>query len=125
MDNTANDPELNGKFLGTITSDFIKVSDQLKEAAYQLKTRNLSEFPVFVMCRQDQPIGSLLFEKFAENLEWNYFMAMAEEFVQRGILSLEGYQSFTSTYKDPEEFCCLFVVDPEFTNFVFVPYPED
>ena len=125
MDNTANDPELNGKFLGTITSDFIKVADQLKEAAYQLKTRNLSEFPVFVMCRQVQPIGSLLFDKLEENLEWNYYFAMAEEFVQRGILSMEGYQSFTETYKNPDEFSCLFVVDPGFTNFVFVPYPED
>jgi len=125
MDITANDPELNGKFLGTITSDFIKVSDQLKEAAYQLKTRNLSEFPVFVLCKQPQPIGSLLFEKVAENLDWNYYFAMAEEFVQREILSMEGYESFTATYKNPDEFCCLFVVDPDFTNFVFVPYPED
>jgi len=125
MDTTANDPELNGKFLGTITSDFIKVSDQLKEAAYQLKTRNLSEFPVFVLCKTVQPVGSLLFEKILENLDWNYYFAMAEEFVQRGILSLEGYEAFTSTYKNPDEFCCLFVVDPEFTNFVFVPYPED
>ena len=29
------------------------------------------------------------------------------------------------TYKDADEFCCLFVLDKEFTNFVFVPYPED
>jgi hypothetical protein len=32
---------------------------------------------------------------------------------------------FIATYKDPEEFCCLFVVDKEFTSFVFIPYPED
>ena len=27
--------------------------------------------------------------------------------------------------KDPDEFCCLFVVDQQFTNFVFIPFPED
>ena len=125
MDLTANDPELNGKFLGSITSDFVKVADQLKEAAYQLKSRNISEFPVFVMSRGPQPIGELLFERFAENLEWNYHFAMVEEFVQRNIMDAEGYQAFVQNFKNIDEFCCLFVVDPEFTNFVFVPYPED
>ena len=28
-----NDPELNGKYLGTITSDFVKISDVLKDAS--------------------------------------------------------------------------------------------
>lgn len=125
MDLTANDPELNGKFLGTITSDFVKVADQLKEAAHQLKSRRISDFPVFVMCRQAQPIGELLFDRFVEGLAWNYFFSMGEEFVQRDILSLEGYQAFTANYKNIDEFCCLFVVDPDFSNFVFVPYPED
>lgn len=125
MDLTSNDPELNGKFLGTITADFVKVSDQLKEAAYQMKSRHISDFPVFVLCKEPQPIGQLLFDRWAENLDWNYFFSMAEEFVQRGILSEEGYQNFTNTFKDIDEFCCLFVVDESFTNFVFVPYPED
>lgn len=125
MENTANDPELNGKFLGTITSDFIKVADQLKEAAYQMKSRNISEFPVFILCRNEQPIGQMLYNRFADNLEWNYYFAMVEEFVQRNIMDMEGYQAFVQTFKNIDEFCCLFVVDPEFTNFVFVPYPED
>jgi len=125
MDLTANDPELNVKFLGTITSDFVKIADQLKEAAYQMKTRRISDYPVFVICKHVQPIGGLLYDKLSESLDWNYFIAMAEEFVAREILSTEGYEGFCSTYKDPDEFCCLFVVDPDFTNFVFIPYPED
>jgi hypothetical protein len=32
-----NDPELNGKYLGTISEDFIKVADTLKEASYQIR----------------------------------------------------------------------------------------
>jgi hypothetical protein len=125
MDLTANDPELNGKFLGTITADFIKISDQLKEASYQIRSRKISSYPVFVLCRQAQPIGGLLYERNAEQLDWNYYLAMAEEFVGRGIIEAEGFEQFTAAYKDPEEFCCLFVVDPDFTNFVFIPYPED
>lgn len=125
QDIIVNDPELNGKFLGTISGDFVKVCDQLKEAAYQMVSRNISKFPVFVLCRETQPIGILLHSREEEGLEWNYSFAMAEEFVLRGILSEEGYQNLSASFKDSEEFCCLFVVSPDFTNFVFLPYPED
>jgi hypothetical protein len=43
--------------------------------------------------------------------------------VQRELIK-EG-EDFKQAYKDPDEFCCLFVVDTAFTNFVFIPYPED
>ena len=125
QDIIANDPELNGKFLGPLSADFVKVCDQLKEAAYQMVSRNISKFPVFVLCRETQPIGILLHSREEEGLEWNYSFAMAEEFVHRGILSEDGYQNLSATFKDSEEFCCLFVVSPDFTNFVFLPYPED
>jgi hypothetical protein len=120
-----NDPELNGKFLGTITSDFVKVCDELKEAAYQMTSREISKYPVFILCREIQPIGSLLHRREEQNLDWNYSFAMGEEFLHRGILSEAGFENFAASFKDPNEFCCLFVVSPDFTNFVFLPYPED
>lgn len=51
-----NDPELNGKYLGTITKDFVKVADTLKEASYQVRSRKFSDFPIFPVCKSDQPI---------------------------------------------------------------------
>ena len=42
-----------------------------------------------------------------------------EEFTQRGLIADE--KIFKESFKDPDEFCCLFVVDEQFTNFVFVP----
>ena len=30
-----------------------------------------------------------------------------------------------TSFKDPDEFCCLFVIDGEFTRFVYIPYPID
>jgi hypothetical protein len=44
----ANDPELSGKYLGTITKDFAVVSDTLKEASYQIRKRDISKYPIFV-----------------------------------------------------------------------------
>jgi hypothetical protein len=118
-----NDPELNGKYLGTISRDFVKVADTLKEASYQVRTRGFSEFPIFPVCKEQQPIGQLLLDHKLAGTEWIYYITYLDEFVQRGLI--EDQENFKAAYKDPDEFCCLFVVDKEFTNFVFIPYPED
>lgn len=125
QDFSQNDPELNGKFLGTISADFVRVCDELKEAAYQLTSRSISKYPVFVLCRDQQPIGQLLLGRDELGLDWNYYFSIGEEFIQRGLLSEAGFENFASSFKNPDEFCCLFVVSPDFTNFVFLPYPED
>lgn len=118
-----NDPELNGKYLGTISKDFVKVADTLKEASYQIRKRGFSDYPVFPVSKTSQPIGQLLIDHRQLHTDWDYYVTYVDEFIQRGIL--EDDVDFRDAYKDPEEFCCLFVVDKEFTNFVFIPYPED
>ena len=118
-----NDPELNGKYLGTISRDFVKASDTLKEASYQIRKRGFSDYPIFPVCKVEQPIGQLLIDSAATQLEWNYYASYLDEFTQRDLIEHE--EEFKAAFKDPDEFCCLFVVDEEFTNFVFIPFPED
>ncbi|MBT1710926.1 hypothetical protein KK062_21970 [Fulvivirgaceae bacterium PWU5] len=117
-----NDPELNGKYLGTISQDFVKVADALKEASYQIRKAGF-DYPVFVLCKDVQPIGQLLFDQRQQSTAWNYFASFLDEFLQRGLVA--DREDFEKAYKDPDEFCCLFVVDEQFTNFLFIPYPED
>ena len=45
-----NDPELSGKYLGTISEDFVKVSDTLKEASYQIRKAGF-DHPIFPLCK--------------------------------------------------------------------------
>ena len=120
-----NDPELNGKYLGTITRDFAIVADTLKEASYQIRKREISKFPIFIFSKQLVPLGSLLLRADEAALEWHVFVSYLSNFVEQSVISEEKVADFQVAYKDPDEFCCLFVVDEEFTNFVFVPYPED
>ena len=119
-----NDPELSGKYLGTISEDFVKVADTLKEASYQIRKAGF-DFPIFPISREAIPIGQLLIPKEKHILEWNYYASFLDEFAQRELVGTERIEDFRKTYKDPDEFCCLFVVDKEFTNFVYIPYPED
>ncbi|MFC6225334.1 hypothetical protein ACFP2F_18950 [Hymenobacter artigasi] len=120
-----NDPELNGKYLGTITKDFVVVSDTLLEASSQIRKGDFSQYPIFVFAKQEVPLGGLLVNADDLNLEWHVFASYLELFVQQGIIDVDGVEAFRATYKDADEFCCLFVLDETFTNFVFVPYPED
>jgi len=120
-----NDPELSGKYLGTITSDFVKISDVLKEASYQIRSRGFSDFPIFPISKDMQPIGKIFIGKAEKDLDWNYFITYVDEFVQRTLIAEEALDDFKKAYKDPDEFCCLFVMDGAFTRFVYIPYPND
>jgi hypothetical protein len=119
-----NDPELSGKYLGTISEDFVRVADALKEASYQLRKEGF-DFPIFPICKEVQPIGQLLYDRATSHTGWNYYASFLDEFVQRGLVEKDKESSFTEVYKNPDEYCCLFVIDEQFTNFVFIPYPED
>jgi len=121
-----NDPELSGKYLGTITKDFAAIADTLKEASYQIRKRGFSEQPIFPIAKNDEmPMGQLLVDKEDAGTMWNYNASFLDEFVQREIVGKDKEAEFKSAYKDPDEFCCLFVIDGAFTKFIFIPYPED
>lgn len=120
-----NNPELNGKYLGTISKDFVVVADSLKEASYQVRKQGYSEFPIFPISKINLPLGQLLIDRKEINTDWNYYITYIDEFVQRGLIDEDKIDEFKSSYKNADEFCCLFVVDEEFTKFVHIPYPED
>lgn len=121
-----NDPELDGRFMGRISSDFIRVADQLREASYQIRSRGFSPYPIFPVSLQEIPLGKLLVaagELYGNS--WYYYATYVDEFVQRKLIDENRLEAFREAYKDPDEYCCLFVVDRDVTGFVFIPYPED
>jgi len=123
MSTIHNDVELDGKYLGKITADFAKVADNLREASQQVRHRGFSDYPIFPVSSEFQPIGQLLYEKGILGNTMHFYITYEDEFLQRQLI--EDQEGFRQAYKNPDEFCCLFIVDPEFMRFLFVPYPED
>lgn len=120
-----NDPTLNGKYLGTISADFVKVADHLKEASYLLRKQGNYAYPIFPISKVPLAIGALLIEKGTAGNQWHYYAAYLDALIQYGLIAEDKATAFQNAYKNPDEFCCLLVVDPEFTSFVYIPYPVE
>ena len=121
----ANSYDVNKELMGTISSDFVKVADQLKEASYQIRKRGFSDYPVFVASRRDVPLGQMLIAADELDNKWNYKASFADEFTQRELIGPESLALWKENYKAADEYCCLFVVHGDFAGFVYIPYPED
>ena len=121
----ANSPELNRKIMGLVSEDFVKVSDQLKEASYQIRKRGFSDNPIFILSYTEVDLGVLLIDvKEMANL-YSYRASYMQEFVDRKLIGEESVEAFQENYKNPDEYCCLFALIGDFSGFIYVPYPED
>ena len=121
----ANSPDVNRKVLGQISEDFIKVADNLKETSYQIRKRGFSDHPVFVVTKKTVDLGTLLFDYQELDNQYIYRASFLDEFIQRNLVGVESIELFKENYKNPDEYACLFVLQGDFTGFVFVPFPED
>lgn len=121
----ANSYDVNKELMGAISSDFVKVADQIKEASYQIRKRGFSDYPVFVASRRDVPVGQLLIGASELANQWNYKASFLDEFTQRALIGGESVELWKENYKNPDEYACLFVVHGDFAGFVYIPYPED
>ena len=121
----ANSYDVNRELMGLISSDFVKVADQLKEASYQIRKRGFSDHPIFVASRRDVPVGQLLIGATELTNQWNYKASFLDEFVQRALVGAESVELWKENYKNADEYACLFVVHGDFAGFVYIPYPED
>jgi hypothetical protein len=121
----ANSPEINQKLMGKVSSDFIKVSEHLKEASYQIIKRKFSENPIFILTENPIEIGATLFQQNDFKTSYEYRASFLEEFISRNMIGEESIEFFKENYKDPEEYCCLFVIDQAFAGFIYLPFPND
>jgi hypothetical protein len=121
----ANSPEIDKALMGKVSSDFVKVSDHLKEASYQIRKREFSECPIFVVSTQKIEIGAPLFQQGDLNSIYNYNASYLEEFVTRTMIGEESIELFKENYRNADEYCCLFVIDGGFAGFIFLPFPID
>ena len=122
MENKNNDLDFDK--IGLVTSDFIKVADQLKLACSKIVDKKFSKYPIIVMGSENLNLGTLFINK-DEILgnKWVYYASYLEILTERNII--KNKNEFMAKYKNIDEFCCLLVVFENNSKIIYIPYPED
>jgi hypothetical protein len=78
---------LDSKYLGTLSSDFVKVADRLKEASYLIRKQGGYDSPIFLISKVPIAVGALLIEKGEADNHWHYYAAYLEGLIQCGLIA--------------------------------------
>jgi hypothetical protein len=92
----------------------------LAQAADVILDENVSKYPIFIIHQQELSMGVSLIEA-GDTLKWSVNASTLEEFVTKELIFMEKAQDFISTYKNPEEHLCLFVLSELGAQFIFMP----
>ncbi|AMR30304.1 hypothetical protein A0256_02170 [Mucilaginibacter sp. PAMC 26640] len=108
--------------LVSLERDLKLFNESIREVAVEIMLEGLSLHPIFVAHQHEIKLGEVILDRNELNTEWSIHASTIEEFTERGIIKKELKERFLTTYKNPHDFMCLFVVVPEGANFVYYPY---
>lgn len=109
----------------SLRNDLRYYADYLHGMAREIVDSGTSKYPVFV-AHQEKTIGLGKPIMNHDQLEtnWSINVSLLEEFVKRGVVQMDRISAFKESWKDPEEYMCVFVLAGESSSFVFLPYAE-
>jgi hypothetical protein len=108
--------------LVSLDKDLKFFNESIREVAVEIMVEGLSNYPIFIAHQHELALGELILDRFDLNTEWSIHASTLEEFVEKGVIKEVLKERFINTYKNPNDFMCVFVVVPEGANFVYVPY---
>jgi len=122
-DTNSGKPEKESPLL-SLERDLKFFNESIREVAVEIMVEGLSRYPIFIAHQHELNLGELILDRNDLNTEWTVHASTLEEFVEKNVIKPVLKDRFISTYKDPSEFMCVFVVVPEGANFIYYPYPK-
>jgi len=107
--------------LQLLHDDFQVIGSFVREFSGHVIADEISEYPVYVAFQDHSPFGKPFLNSQEHKLNWNYNASVLEEFVRSGLIPKERVEDFTSTFADPLEKACVFLIAEAEASFVFVP----
>ncbi|MDN5283792.1 MAG: hypothetical protein JWR38_66 [Mucilaginibacter sp.] len=98
--------------------------DSIHEVSVEIMMEGLSSYPIFIAHQHQLKLGEVILDRNDLNSEWSIHASTLEEFTERGVIKPELKDRFINSYKNPNDFMCVFVVVPEGANFVYFPYTK-
>ncbi len=101
-------------------------ADYLKKVAMAVVSHKISQYPIFILHRQGSlPFGRSVINAEEQRSDWSINVSFLEEFAQLGLIHANKVNAFKQSYKNPEQFVCLFIIfgDAD-ASFAFLAYNE-
>jgi len=112
--------------LKTVNDDVELIGDYLKEVAQGIKENKISNYPIFVVHKEEYlPLGKMIINAEMTKTNWSFNASFAEDLVSKEVLQADRFDDFQKVYKTKENHACLFVVSKTLQKFIFSPYPEE
>ncbi len=108
--------------LVSLKKDLEFYKDNLREVAIEIMVEGLSAYPIFVAHQHQVALGEMILDHTELGTSWTIQVSTLEEFVDKGIIQNAKKDTFLQSYKNADDFMCVFVVVPEGANFVYYPY---
>ena len=108
----------------SLKKDLKLFAGSIREVSAEIMVEGLSRYPIFIAHQHEVKLGEPILDRNELNTDWSIHASTLEEFVERGIIKKELEARFIKSYKNPNDFMCVFVVVPEGANFVYYPYTE-
>ncbi len=115
----------NTDVLRLLRRDFRRVSDTLAHVASLALGDGVTQFPVFVACRQPIALGVLVIDAAQMGLTFSFRISMYEELVKKGLLEAENEKAFKVTFGDPFHKASVLLVEEGHAQFIFIPYSPE
>ena len=111
--------------LVSLEKDLKFYSESLHEVSVEIMVEGLSLYPIFIAHQHEVKLGEMILDRHDLNTEWTIQASTLEEFIEKKIIKAELKERFITSYKNPHDFMCVFVIVPEGANFVYFPYQKD
>lgn len=108
--------------LKSLKNDLDFYKESIQEVAAEMMAEGYTLFPIFVAHQHSMTIGEIVLDKDELDTQWSVHASSLEEFIEKGLIQADKRAFFEKSFKNANEYMCLFVVVPEGANFVFYPY---
>ena len=110
--------------LVSLEPDLKFFNESIREVAVEIMVEGLSKYPIFIAHQHELKLGEVILDRRDLNTEWSIHASTLEEFVEKAVIKEILKERFIQSYRNPNDFMCVFVVVPEGANFIYYPYPK-
>ncbi len=107
------------EILAQLEKELAPLNQMMGQAADTIVNENVSNYPIFVVHKQEMNMGIPLVSHEEENISWSVNASTLEEFVTKKIISMDKIDDFKNVFKPIENDLCLFVLSELGATFIF------